>query len=328
MLKLQDIFQARQRIQTYVTRTPLVPAFSLSNNQREVRLKLETTQPIGAFKLRGAVNALSCLTQEQRQQGVVCASTGNHGRALAYAANKLGIRATICMSSLVPDNKTSAVRRLGADVRIHGTSQDEAQQMVDELVETQDMVEIPPFDHADIIAGQGTIGLELFEDWPEIDTILVGLSGGGLLSGIAVTAKAINPDVRIIGISPERGAAMAASLEAGHEVDVKEMPTLADSLGGGIGQPNRYTFQHVHELMDDLILLSEDEIASAMRHLFLHEGLVTEGAGAVGISALIDERIRNRLDKPLGQRVAVIISGRNIDMQQFMDVVNRGERHE
>ncbi len=322
MISVSSIYQARNNIRPYIQRTPLVKASSLSNARRQVRMKLESLQPIGAFKLRGAVNAVLQLSPQQLKQGVVCASTGNHGRALAYAAQLFGCRATICMSSLVPENKLTAIKALGADIRVHGNSQDEAQQLVDQLVEQQGMNEIPPFDHADIIAGQGTIGLEILQEWPEVDTILVGLSGGGLLSGIALAAKAINPEIRVIGISPERGAAMAASLQAGKETEVEELSTLADSLGGGIGMSNRYTFALTQQLVDQVVLLNESQIAAGMRYLFWQERLVTEGAAAVGAALLIDSELSAQYGDVIGQNVAIIVSGQNIDMHQFMQVVN------
>lgn len=304
-------------MQPYLARTPLVPALSLGSTDREVRLKLETTQATGAFKLRGAINAVSQMDISARKRGVVCASTGNHGRALAWAANTLGAKATICMSTLVPANKIQAIEALGAEIQIHGESQDDAQTRVDQLVADRGMTEIPPFDHPAVIAGQGTIGLELLEDWPDVDTIVVGLSGGGLLAGIALAVKTINPDIRIVGVSPARGAAMAASLAAGKPVAVRELPTLADSLGGGIGLGNRYTFPLVRDLMDDLVLLDEAQIAAGMRQLYYHEQLVTEGAAAVGASLLVSEAAQSQLTQPLGQNIALIVSGRNVDMQRF-----------
>ncbi|SEG78521.1 hydroxyectoine utilization dehydratase EutB [Marinobacterium lutimaris] len=322
LIDLAAVYRARRAIAGRVTRTPLIPAFSLGDEHTEVRLKLETTQPTGAFKLRGAVNALANLSEEQLARGVVCASTGNHGRALAWGASQLGARATICMSSLVPQNKVEAIRALGADVRIHGRSQDEAQQLVDKLVAEQGMNEIPPFDHADVIAGQGTIGLEILEDWPEVDTLIIGLSGGGLLSGIALAAKAIKPDIRIIGVSPRRGAAMAASLQAGKPVEVEELETLADSLGGGIGLDNRYTYEHVSSLMDAYVLLEEREIAASMRHLYRHEQLVAEGASTLGAALLLEPERRREMGAKLGSKIAIIVSGRNVDMDAFTAVID------
>lgn len=288
----------------------------LGGDGRTVKLKLETAQPVGSFKLRGAANALAALSDAERARGVVCASTGNHGRALAYAAAKAGAAATVCVSKLVPANKLEALRAAGAEVRIVGASQDDAQAEVDRLVSETGAIEIPPFDHADIIAGQATIGLEIIEDDPDIDTVIVPLSGGGLIAGVAMAVKALSPGVRVIGVSPTRGAAMQASLAAGRPVAVTEEPTLADSLGGGIGLSNRHTFHMVRDLVDEVVLLSESEIAAAMRALFLREGWVAEGAGAVGVALLLD---RSRTS--LGQRVAVVVSGRNIDMALFRQVI-------
>jgi len=316
MLTLQSIYAARGPVGRLAVRTPLVPAASLTSPARDVRLKLETVQPIGAFKIRGAANALAALSPDQAARGVVCASTGNHGRAVSYVAAALGIRATVCMSDLVPANKRRAIEALGATIRIVGESQDDAQIEVDRLVAEEGLVEIPPFDHAGVIAGQGTIGLELLEDWPVIDTVVVPLSGGGLIAGVALAVKTAAPDVRVIGVSMERGAAMKASLDAGHPVDVAERPTLADSLGGGIGRGNRHTFALVRDLVDEVILVPEAAIAGAMRHLFFNEGLVTEGAGAIGAALLLGDR-----QPSLGQRVAVVVSGRNVDMDLFQRVV-------
>jgi threonine dehydratase len=316
-MELRAFEDARLAIRDIACRTPLVEAPALSSHDRRVRLKLETAQPTGAFKLRGAANAISRLPKADAARGVVCASTGNHGRALAYAARQLGIPATVCMSGLVPNNKVEAIRQLGATIVITGQSQDDAQREVDRLVAEEGLVEFPPFDHPDIIAGQGTIGLEILEDAPDIDTVLVPLSGGGLIAGVAAAIKARSPGVRIIGLSMQRGAAMAASLKAGHPVDVIEEATLADSLGGGIGLSNRHTFHMVRDLVDEVVLLSEVQIAAAMRALFLMEGWVAEGGGAVGIAPLIEPGLAT-----LGRNVAVVISGRNVDMDMFRAVID------
>jgi threonine dehydratase len=314
---LQHIYEARAVIHGIACRTPLVPAPRLSTPDRQVLLKLETAQPIGAFKIRGAANALARLRPEERQRGVVCASTGNHGRAVAFAAARLGVPACVCLSRLVPAVKVTAIEALGAEVRVIGTSQDDAQAEVDRLVIEEGRVELPPFDHPDIIAGQGTIGLELLEDRPDLDTVVVPLSGGGLMAGIARAIKAANPAIRVVGVCMERGAAMHQSLLAGHPVEVVEEPTLADSLGGGIGLKNRHTFAMVRELVDQVVLLSEAQIAGAMRALFLQEGWVAEGGGAIGIAPLLEPGLAT-----LGRRVAVVISGRNIDMGLFHRIVD------
>lgn len=320
MITLQSIFSARERIRGIAVQTPLVPAHSLSVDGRDVRMKLETAQPIGAFKIRGAGNAIASLSDEQRAAGVVCASTGNHGRAVAFAAARMGIKATICMSSLVPQNKVDAIAALGAEISIIGKSQDEAQVEVNRLVREEGMTEVPPFDHADVVAGQGTIALEILEQFPQVDTLIVQLSGGGLMAGVAVAAKAVNPDITVIGVSMERGAAMAASLEAGKPVEVPEEETLADSLGGGINLDNQHTFEPVRRHVDEVILLSEEQIARAMGHLYWKEGWVTEGAGAVGAAVLLDG-----LSDKIGKNVAILLSGKNVDMGVFHRVVSEWE---
>lgn len=314
---LSDIESARQRIAGKIFRTPVARAHMLSEiSGVPVWLKLDHRQPTGSFKLRGASNAIASLPEDQRQRGVTTASTGNHGRALAYAAKLEGIKSVICMSSLVPSNKVSEVERLGAEIRIVGKSQDEALVEAERLVAEEGMVMVPPFDHPAVIAGQGTIGLEMLEDIPDTTAILVPLSGGGLVSGIAIAAKALKPDVRVIGISMARGAAMKASLDAGRPVTVEELPTLADSLGGGIGLDNQLTFPLVRDLVDEVILLGEDEIAEGIRHAYFQEREIVEGAGAVGIAALLAGKVK------AGGPVMVLLSGRNIDMARHRDIVS------
>jgi threonine dehydratase len=273
-----------------------------------VHLKLEHRQATGSFKLRGATNALLTLPEDARARGVVAASTGNHGRALAHAAKAAGVRCVVCMSHLVPGNKVEGIRRLGAEIRIVGRSQDDAQAEVDRLVTEEGLTMLPPFDHPDIIAGQGTLGLELIEDCPELDTVLVPLSGGGLIAGTALAVKAAQPKAKVIGVSMARGAAMQSCLAAGRPVEVEELPTLADSLGGGIGLANRWTFRMVQSLVDGIMLLDEAEIAAAVRHAYWQEQEVVEGSGAVSIAVLLTGKIR-----PRGPVVAVL-SGRNIGM--------------
>lgn len=312
---LADVKAAQARLAGCVVRTPLVESDIPVANDRQLFHKLELCQNTGAFKLRGATNAILNLSQERRARGVITVSTGNHGRAVSYAARKEGLRAVVCMSRLVPDNKVEAIRALGADVRIHGDSQDDAAEMAEGLVRDEGMTLIPPFDHPDVMAGQGTIGLEIIEDLPDVETILVPLSGGGLAGGIAIAAKAENPDIRVIGISTKQCPAMYESVKAGRPVNVPEHESLADSLGGGIGLDNRYTFALCRELLDETLLLSETEIAAGIVHAFEAEGEVIEGAAAVGIGALLAGKVR-----PAGSTV-VLLTGCNIDPELHRRVV-------
>ena len=307
-ITLQDSFAARNRIAGGIRQTQLVASSSLSAlTSANISLKLEQTQITGSFKLRGATNAVLSLTPEQRAAGVVGVSTGNHGRGLAYAAAQAGVRCIICMSELVPQNKVDGIKAHGAEVRIVGRSQDDAQVEVDRLV-AEGMTMLPPFDHRNIIAGQSTVALEMLEQASDLQTVLIPLSGGGLISGVAMVMKAVNPAIRVIGISMEHGAAMYECLQAGKPILVEEKPTLADSLGGGIGLENTYTFAMTRDLVDEFLLVSEAEIAAAIRHAYWDERQIIEGSGSVGIAALLAGKINNP-----GNCVA-LISGQNIDM--------------
>ncbi|WP_104493403.1 hydroxyectoine utilization dehydratase EutB [Paracoccus denitrificans] len=302
---LDDIRAAAGRIRGHVVETPMVRDEVLSARLGQpVWLKCEYRQATGAFKLRGATNAILSLAPDALARGVVTASTGNHGRALAHAARALGVPATVCLSRLVPGNKVQAIRDLGATVRITGASQDEAMVEVARAVAQEGMTEIPPFDHEAVVAGQGTLGPEIAPLTP--DAVLVPLSGGGLAAGVAVAIKALSPATRVIGLTMENGAAMAASLAAGHPVEVAESPSLADSLGGGIGLQNRVTFAICRDLLDDAILLTEAEIAEGIRHLG-RAGHVVEGAASVGTAAMLAGKF-----VPQGPTVT-ILSGANID---------------
>ena len=319
MPTLQDVFRAKRTLRGRVRRTPLVPSASLGERAgAPVHLKLEHLQVTGSFKVRGATVAISNLSDEQRARGVVGVSTGNHGRGLAHAAREAGVRAVICMSRLVPGNKIEGIRALGAEIRIVGRSQDEAQVEAERLAREDGLAMLPPFDHPDVIAGQGTLGLELVEDLPEVETVLVPLSGGGLIAGVALAVKTACPNARVIGITMRRGAAMYESQRAGRPVPVEEVASLADSLGGGIGERNRYTFAMVRDLVDEMLLVDEDRIALGVRHAYLEERQVIEGGAAVGITALLDGMV----ERP-GTTV-VILSGCNVDMGLHLRLI-RGE---
>lgn len=310
-VSLDDIRAAEARLRGRVRRTPLLADPVLSG----IVLKQEYRQTSGAFKLRGATNAILSMAPDLLARGVVTASTGNHGRALAHAARAAGTRAVICLSRLVPANKVQAVSDLGAEVRIVGQSQDEAMEEVARAVAEEGLTEVPPFDHPDVVAGQGTLGLELLADCPSPGAVVIPLSGGGLAAGVAVAVRALSPATRLIGVSMERGAAMAASLAAGHPVEIAEQPTLADSLGGGIGLSNSVTFAICRALLDDVILVTEDEIAAAMRHIHAVTGDAVEGAAAVGHAALLSGRLA------AAANTICILSGANVAPETFTRVL-------
>ncbi|KUF12323.1 hydroxyectoine utilization dehydratase EutB [Pseudoponticoccus marisrubri] len=313
-LTLADILRARQVLRGRADATPLVPSpFMSARTGTPFLLKLENMQPIGAFKLRGALSAVAALPEGTA--GVTCCSTGNHGRGVAFSAAERGLRAVICMSELVPQAKVDGIRALGAEVRIRGQSQDDALAESRRLVAEEGLVEISPFDDPQVIAGQGTIGLEMLEARPDLQTLLVPLSGGGLAAGVALAAKAIKPGIRVVGITMERGAAMAASIAAGHPVEVEEVASLADSLGGGIGAGNRLSFPLCRDLLDETVLVSEEEIYHAMQVLYYEDRIVAEGACVVGLAACLSGKL-----EPEGP-TATIITGRNPDMGLFTRVI-------
>jgi threonine dehydratase len=316
------IEQARKRIAPLVVRTPLKPSQPLSiRTGASVFLKLESMQPTGAFKLRGAANAILSLTRAEQERGIVTCSAGNHGRAVAYVARHLDIPATIFLSPLAPANKVRAIEELGARVVVAGKDFDEAAEAAEGYCVEHGMTFVHAFDDPAIVAGQGTVGLEILEDLPDVDTVIVPLSGGGLIAGIAVAVKALRSEVRIIGVSMERGPAMHASVEAGRPVSVEEETSLADALTGGIGLDNRWTFPLVRDLVDETRLVSEDEIAAAMVHALMEERIVLEGAGATPLALLL----RERAGVP-GASIVAVCTGDNVDMRKLLALVGESTR--
>ena len=253
-LTLRDLYLARRRIAGVAVRTPLAPSPDLSaRTGRNVYLKLETQQVTGAFKIRGAANRLLSLSPDEQARGVVTVSTGNHGRAVAYVGGRLGVRVVVCVPDLVLPHKVAAMRALGAEVVVQGANQDEAEAHAAALAGREGLVNVSPFDDLHVIAGQGTIGLEILEECPQIDTVVVPLSGGGLMGGIAFALKAADSGIRTVGVSMARGPVMVESVKAGRVLQLPEEPTLADSLMGGIGLENRYTFDLVRQVVDDAV---------------------------------------------------------------------------
>jgi len=318
-ITMRDVYLAKQRIAPIALRTPLISSPLLSERTHtSVLLKLENLQKTGSFKIRGAANKLLSLTNDEKARGVLAVSTGNHGRAVSYVAETLGLRAVICLAEGVPQNKVDALRRLGAEIVIHGKSYDEATEHAFRLQEERGLTMIHPFDEPFVIAGQGTIGLELLEDLPRIDTAIVPLSGGGLISGIAVALKSANPAIRVIGVTMDRAPVMHHSLQAGQPIDMDEEETLADALVGGLGPVNHYTFRMCQEYVDESVLVSDEEIAEAMAFCLDQHHFVVEGGGAVGVAALLREELNG-----LGEHIAVVLSGSNIDLPMLLEVARR-----
>ncbi len=316
-LNLRDIYLARQRIRPVVRRTPLIPSPSLSERVgASVYLKLENLQETGSFKLRGATNKILSLTAEEQGRGVITVSTGNHGRAVSYVARRLGVHAVICLSQLVPENKIQALNQLGAEVVVHGHSYDEAMARAIQLQDERGLTWIDPFDNPFVIAGQGTIGLELLEDLPQLDAAIVPLSGGGLISGVALALKSIDQRIPVIGVSMDRAPVMYHSLQAGAIIEMEELPTLADALAGGINLDNQHTFRMVQRYVDETLLVSEEEIAAAMAFVLDQHHLVVEGGGAVGIAALLHGKAGS-----LGRNVVVVVSGGNVDSAVLASII-------
>jgi len=313
---LANIYLARKVIQDKIFRTPLVESSTLSKlTGSETYLKLENLQKTGSFKLRGATNKITQLKSEALERGVITVSSGNHGLAVSTAARELGIRAYISVSSATAENKVAVIRATGAQILMEGSTYDEAAEIASQKEKELNLTMIHPFDDPEIIAGQGTIGLEIIEDLPEIDTVLVPLSGGGLMSGIALALKTIKPSIHVVGVSMNQGPAMVESIKAGHIVEVEEQPTLADALVGGLGRENHYTMNMVMKYMDETVLVAESEIAAGMLFALEQHHLVLEGGGAVGIAALLFEKV-----KKLGSKLVIVASGGNVSPETLFSL--------
>ncbi len=281
-----------------------------------VHLKCENLQRTGSFKLRGAYVRISCLSPVERAAGVVAASAGNHAQGVALASSLLGVRSTVFMPMGAPLPKVAATRQYGAEVRMHGHVVDETLAAAQEYAEETGAVFIHPFDHPDIIAGQGTVGLEILEQCPEVRTIVVGLGGGGLAAGIAVAVKALRPDVRIVGVQAAGAAGYPPSLAAGHPVALDSVQTMADGIK--VGRPGDIPFQIVQELVDEVRTVSEDELSSALLLCLERAKMVVEPAGASPVAALLSDPAAFR-----GPVVAVL-SGGNVDPLLMQRVLTHG----
>jgi threonine dehydratase len=321
MVKLQDILAARERIRGAIRPTPCPASdyFTERTGCASVWFKMENLQRTGAFKERGALNKLLTLSAEEKARGVIAASAGNHAQGLAYHARKLGVKATIVMPERTPLIKVSRTRdEYGANVVLHGTNFDESYEEAVRLQKEHNLVFVHPFDDAQVIAGQGTIGLELMEQMPFLDMVIVPIGGGGLISGIACALKETNPRIRVVGVQTAALPSMKASLEAGHVVELPPGATIADGIA--VRRPGELTYAMARKYVDELVTVDEEEIANAILVMLEQEKSVVEGAGAVGVAALINNHLPSANDK----KVVVLLGGGNIDMNVISRIIERG----
>jgi threonine dehydratase len=318
MLSLSDITAAQFRIAGKVRRTPLVESPALSAlTSVKLRLKLENLQFTGSFKERGACNRLEVMTGSERAQGVVTASAGNHAQAVARHCARLGVSVTVVMPEATPLVKVTATRRFGADVILSGGSYDEAAEHAARIGQERNLLYVHPFDDPFVMAGQGTIGLELLEDAPDLDAIILPVGGGGLIAGVACAVKETNPRVRVLGVEARRFPSMKHALESSPPPSLPGGKTIADGIAvRRVGEQAR---EIVRKYVDEIALVDEAEIAQAVLLLLEREKTVVEGAGAVGIAALLHQRFALS-----GQRVAVVLSGGNIDVNLIARIIERG----
>lgn len=319
MIKLNDILRAEKRIRNYIRETPLEYSYYYSSIVGGgVYLKLENLQVTGSFKARGALNKMLSLDREDIEKGVVTASSGNHGKALAYAASILGVKALVFVPSNAPANKIDDIRRFGAEVEICEGYYEDAEEKAKQYSYEHGLTYISPYNDDGIIAGQGTISLEILNRESDIEYIIVPVGGGGLISGIAFTAKNINPDTKIIGVQSEASPVMYESLKKGRMIKVDLKPSIAEGLYGQI-EEETITFDYISRYVDNMQLVSENDIRNAIIELFKQHRLVAEGAGAVGLAAL------KRYGRDFkDSKIAVIISGRNIDFRLIKEIICSG----
>ncbi|PIK13676.1 threonine ammonia-lyase [Halobacteriovorax sp. JY17] len=319
MITFKDIQKAQELIGNQIIKTPCTYSTTLSEHTNcNVFLKLENLQFTGAYKVRGALNRLMNLTEDEKAKGVIASSAGNHAQGVALAAKKLGIKATIVMPETTPLSKIQGTKKFGANVILHGNFYDEAYQKAQEIQAKKGYIFIHPFNDDDIIAGQGTIGLEVFDALPDLDIVVVPIGGGGLISGISIALKTLNPKIRIVGVEAEQMAAMKASVEAKKIVEVPKAKTIADGIAVTTVKEN--TFEIVSKYVDEIVTVTEPEMAQSIMMLLEVEKILVEGAGSAAFAALSHGKISN-ID---GKKVGVIISGGNIDVNFLSRVIERG----
>jgi threonine dehydratase len=320
-IDLDDVQAARERLRDQVYFSPCPRSEMLSKlTGQQVYLKLENLQMTGSFKERGALNRLSLLTKDEAARGVVAASAGNHAQGVAYHSTRLGIRSIIVMPLATPLVKVTATREFGAEVVLHGANYDEACTEALRLCESEGMVFVHPFDDADVMAGQGTIGLEMMEQIAGLDAVIVPVGGGGLISGIACAVKETNPNIRVIGVETARLPSMIEAIAAHEPVTIDAATTIADGIA--VRRCGTLTLPVVEKYVDEIVTVEEDEIASAILVLLEREKTLAEGAGAAALAALLQGK--TSLSNQKGLRVGVLVCGGNIDVTLLARIIERG----
>lgn len=316
MLTLDKVYHAAFTLRGTARQTDMIHAYNIVKGEK-IYLKTENLQTTGSFKLRGAYYKISCLTEEERARGIVACSAGNHAQGVALAAQKYGIPVTICMPDGAPISKVEATKSYGATVKLVGETYDDAYNYACQLQEETGAVFIHPFDDADVIAGQGTIGLEILEQLPDVDNVVVPIGGGGLISGIAYVIKKLRPEIKVIGVQAAAAASMVNSI---HRKEILTLPTVGTFADGiAVKTPGELTYECVEQYVDELVTVTEDEIATAILALMERQKLVCEGAGAVSVAAVLFGKIDIK-DKT----TCCVLSGGNIDVNILSRVISRG----
>jgi threonine dehydratase len=310
-LTLKDFEDARARIAPHIKRTPLLTSRQLSEiTGYDIRLKAEMFQRVGSYKIRGPLNKFALMPEEQKRRGVVCSSAGNHAQGVALAAKIHGIRAVVCMAENATPAKIAATKGYGAEVVLHGMIWDEANEKAKELVRDQGLTYVHPFDDEQLIAGQGTLGLEIVQDWPEVDAVVVPIGGGGLISGVSMAVKSHNPKARLIGVESSDGPAMKMSVESGR-LETIDCRTIIDGLR--VRRVGEINLSVVQRFVDEIVALPDRDIFDAVVWVMERCKLVAEGAAAAPVAALLHGLIK----LPAGSRVAVVLSGGNVNLDQL-----------
>jgi len=319
MIKLSKIVEAHERLSNILQKTKLAYAPFLSQEcEAEVYIKKENLQHTGSFKIRGAFNKIASLSEDERQKGVIAASAGNHAQGVAYSGRYFGIRAVIVMPEATPLLKVTGCKNLGAEVILKGDNYDEAYGYARELSQKEGLTFVHPFADDEVMAGQGTIALEMLEEKRDIDTIVVPVGGGGLISGVASAFRQMHPKTRIVGVCAKGAPAMYESYQKGEVIDSLSVKTIADGIA--VRDTSPLTFEYIRSCVDELVLVDDEEIANAILFLLEKQKLVVEGAGAAGVAALLHKKIE--LKK--GEKVATILSGGNIDVTMLSVIIQKG----